>query len=339
MITGPTIQPYRMEELSLVLGRNTAAHREADIHVSNSANINHVHAKVVFEDGCYNIINVSRRGFQLKTNKGWKEITGHMAKIPLPNPAAMNFQGSFIFLQAFLVKSADTLEEGSSIAPMPKVERKPQEMPPSAATLPNDEEFRPQMVTRGHAQAQKGGKPPAKRNVASMAVVASTHDDKETKQWSYASMIAASIQHHGGEATYKQINEYIGEGFKEVVKDRRTWKNSVGGVLSSSGFFESIKVASDPISKKRGGIWKVSARGEKLVLGHEAKDHKSAAPEGDEREGTQRAAALKAAPYDNSASSDSSESSSSSSGSESESSENGGGANSEDEGPPILAMQ
>ncbi|PRP89383.1 cut-like homeobox 1 [Planoprotostelium fungivorum] len=333
MITGPTIQPYRMEELSLVLGRNTPAHREADIHVSNSANINHLHAKIVFEDNCYNIINVSRRGFQLKTNKGWKEITGHMVKVPLPNPAVMNFQGSFIFVQCFYIRDADSLEEGSHVPPVIKMEPIVQIHDVSMSYEEPEPVYVPPPKPQTPAKATK-----ASKRQAAIPVAVAASDERETpKQWSYASMISASIRHHGGEATYKQINEYIGEHFKDVVKDRRTWKNSVGGVLSSSGFFESIRLPSDdPTSKKRGGIWRISNRGDKLVETETTKqEEKAPAAVAEKRPPNMVSGPVQPESYDSSSSGSSDGSSSSG---ESDSEESRSGPDSGDEGPPILAM-
>jgi hypothetical protein len=72
---------------------------------------------------------------------------------------------------------------------------------------------------------------------------------------SYASMIEAALIHYGGEAAYKQIVKYIEDSFPEEVAERKTWKNSVGGVLSSNASFASIPLAAE--KKGRGGLWKL----------------------------------------------------------------------------------
>jgi hypothetical protein len=56
---------------------------------------------------------------------------------------------------------------------------------------------------------------------------------------SYAVMIYSALKSYGGEATYKEITDYISANYKEEVNERRTWRNSVGGVLSSNPAFDS----------------------------------------------------------------------------------------------------
>eukprot|EP01103_Thecamoeba_quadrilineata_P019164 TRINITY_DN7648_c0_g1_i1.p1 TRINITY_DN7648_c0_g1~~TRINITY_DN7648_c0_g1_i1.p1 ORF type:complete len:383 (-),score=82.70 TRINITY_DN7648_c0_g1_i1:801-1949(-) len=69
ILTGPTLlQPYRMEELQLVLGRITHKHREADLHIGNNRSISRVHARIDYSPskGCYCIVNFSLNGLSVK---------------------------------------------------------------------------------------------------------------------------------------------------------------------------------------------------------------------------------------------------------------------------------
>ncbi len=47
---------------------------------------------------------------------------------------------------------------------------------------------------------------------------------------SYSAMIEEALISHGGQATYKEITDYIAEKCKEDIAERKTWRNSVGGM-------------------------------------------------------------------------------------------------------------
>ena len=57
---------------------------------------------------------------------------------------------------------------------------------------------------------------------------------------SYARMIEQALRKYRGQATYKEITDYIAKYCKEDIVDRKTWRNSVGGVLSTNSLFEAV---------------------------------------------------------------------------------------------------
>eukprot|EP01114_Cavostelium_apophysatum_P003934 TRINITY_DN1406_c0_g1_i8.p1 TRINITY_DN1406_c0_g1~~TRINITY_DN1406_c0_g1_i8.p1 ORF type:complete len:476 (-),score=133.44 TRINITY_DN1406_c0_g1_i8:253-1680(-) len=181
IITGPTICPYRMEEMRLVLGRTTWETREADIHIGNNPQIEFAHAAIEFDKaaGCYKAVNLSPKGISVKRSKlQWEECFEVEGSLLLSNPCTINIQGVFIYFQLFNI-----------------TETKPER--------PERKMF---------------------RNLRS-----------------YASMIEEAIKNSpGSEATHKEITDYIHDNFPSDIAARKTWKNSVGGVLSSNSLFESI---------------------------------------------------------------------------------------------------
>jgi len=76
MITGPTIHPYRMEELSITLGRNTSSFVGSDVHLSDNKRISRVHVKIEFdyESGSFHLINLSRNGLKIRKGEKWIEV-------------------------------------------------------------------------------------------------------------------------------------------------------------------------------------------------------------------------------------------------------------------------
>jgi hypothetical protein len=74
----------------------------------------------------------------------------------------------------------------------------------------------------------------------------------------YAQMIEQALISHGGQATYKEIKDYIIANFKEEVADRKTWQNSVAGVLSTNPLFESEPLSSENSGRGRGSIWRLT---------------------------------------------------------------------------------
>lgn len=70
-------------------------------------------------------------------------------------------------------------------------------------------------------------------------------------------MIELALKAYGGQATYKEITDYIGKNFQQDIKERKTWKNSVGGVLSSNPMFQSTALDLSEAKRGKGGIWKI----------------------------------------------------------------------------------
>jgi len=73
-------------------------------------------------------------------------------------------------------------------------------------------------------------------------------------------MILAALQALGGKGTFKEITHFIQENFRGDLEDRKTWKNSVGGVLSANPQFESVPLPEDEnpeLKRGRGSLWKL----------------------------------------------------------------------------------
>lgn len=68
----------RMEELSVSLGRITPARRLADVHVSDSTAVSHLHAQIEFRvhHNHYVLVNHAHNGTKLKTieSDDWTEV-------------------------------------------------------------------------------------------------------------------------------------------------------------------------------------------------------------------------------------------------------------------------
>lgn len=68
-----------MEELSVSLGRITPARRLADVHVSDSTAVSHLHAQIEFRvhHNHYVLVNHAHNGTKLKTieSEDWTEVS------------------------------------------------------------------------------------------------------------------------------------------------------------------------------------------------------------------------------------------------------------------------
>ena len=75
-----------MEELEIIIGRNTNKHREANIHIGENPRISHIHAKIELDVDDYNyyIINLSKNGLFVKQN-------GTSTEVPPKFPYSSNF--------------------------------------------------------------------------------------------------------------------------------------------------------------------------------------------------------------------------------------------------------
>jgi len=154
----------------------------------------------------------------MKQQKGWTEFKEYKAKIPLPNPATFDFQGILVYFQVFLVVD----DEEEQAAPSP----------PTSPDLKLSIIGEPKPQARATRKFTRGTK-------------------------SYAVMIEQALRQYNGQATYKEIIEYIKNNFADQVVERRTWRNSVGGVLSSNPLFRPAQ-GGQPLSDKtrgRGAVW------------------------------------------------------------------------------------
>lgn len=71
-------------------------------------------------------------------------------------------------------------------------------------------------------------------------------------------MIVEALNAMGGQGTFKEITAYIAKNLQSELADRKTWKNSVGGVLSSNPLFESVPLPEEDnkdLKRGRGSLW------------------------------------------------------------------------------------
>ncbi|ELR22842.1 FHA domain containing protein [Acanthamoeba castellanii str. Neff] len=111
ILRGPTLRPYRMEELSLTLGRVTPHHRDADLALdAHNAKISRVHARIVYDRGlsCYCIINLSKNGVRVRQGDAFVSYAEVGLPVPLPNPATIDIQGTLVYFQVFYISSTPT---------------------------------------------------------------------------------------------------------------------------------------------------------------------------------------------------------------------------------------
>lgn len=149
--------------------------------------------------------------------------------VPLPNPATLNIGGVLVYFQIFYIKEtpqviAPTTAKVAKPGPAPKTAPLGQRPAKSGTFFFPFQVFR---ILLGVAAPRK--------------IVVSRKP--------YSQMIEEALRHYGGKATYKEIKDYISQHFKEEVADRKTWQNSVAGVLSSNPLFESAPL--DPEDSSR----------------------------------------------------------------------------------------
>lgn len=200
MLTGPDIPPYRMEELSLILGRNSQSHKIADFHLSNSKAISHAHARIYFdfEKKYFVLENLSKNGLYFKEHHKWVHYSG-FCRIPLPNPSFFKIGDSTICFQLFFIRP-----ERGSITDL----------------IPN-------------------------------SIPCKVKKNKPTNQ-SFVSMIEQSLKEHHGQATFKDITDYIGKNYGGSIGEQKTWRSSINGILSSNSMFEAVLQSNGSKLAKRG---------------------------------------------------------------------------------------
>lgn len=225
ILAGPTFSPYRMEELELILGRHSFREREADVHLGNDPQIASAHVTISYErdTGKFHAVNLAD-GFRLKEAEEWKEYSEIGARVALPNPAVLSIGGCLVYFQLFHIIREEVEVKELRPPPVP-AQPKPVTVKPIATSKAPS--------TRTSTKGRKGGRP-------------------------YAEMIEEALRQNNGQGTYKEITAYIAANFKDDVRERKTWRNSVGGILSSNAAF----VSGAPPSGKgkdskrgRGSIW------------------------------------------------------------------------------------
>eukprot|EP00005_Dracoamoeba_jomungandri_P012739 CAMPEP_0174267768 /NCGR_PEP_ID=MMETSP0439-20130205/34880_1 /TAXON_ID=0 /ORGANISM="Stereomyxa ramosa, Strain Chinc5" /LENGTH=272 /DNA_ID=CAMNT_0015355473 /DNA_START=102 /DNA_END=920 /DNA_ORIENTATION=- len=210
IIRGPTIQPYRMEERSVSLGRVTPHHRDVDINLSSkNSNISRLHCRIVYDHGlgCYCIVNLAKNGIKVKHGGVYTEHKEIGVPYPLRNPAIIDIQGVPIYFQVFYIAA-----------------KKPQKRP---------------RASRAASETKKDGRKTKKKK----KII------KQRKgQTTYSQMIQSALKELGGVATHTEIAAYIQKAFPTDISGRKTWRNSVSGVLSANSLFHQ-EPSPDPAGK------------------------------------------------------------------------------------------
>jgi len=234
MITGPTILSYRMEELRIVLGRITPFRREADIHIGDGNRISHAHCLIEYNRrfNKYFIINLSKNGIKILEDNVWVQ---HRDRVPVPLKSTItqvDIAGTHMFIQLFYI--AEKIIKHKNVV-LEKLKEKLKEKHKE----PKDK--------KAKAKDKEKDAPKSKKPVPQYAK-------------SYSTMILSALKTLGGQGTFKEITKHIQENFREDLEDRKTWKNSVGGVLSANPQFESIPLPEEDnpeLKRGRGSLWKL----------------------------------------------------------------------------------
>jgi len=260
VISGPTIRPYRMEELSVLMGRVSPHHRDVQIHLgSDNTRISRVHACIVYDHtlGCYCVVNLSKNGIKIKQPPSDKEETTsvevstvgrgrprkkpqekisdtvkegtfieHMelhVPIPLPNPATLDIQGVLVYVTVYYVAPG-----------------KPSKF----------DTVHPPLEVKSALRRRSGLK-------------SDSLDDSEMKGsgkrigLTYAQMIQAALKGLGGAATQPDVSKYIEEQFADEISGKKTWRNSVSGVLSANAKFVQEPIIDSTGKKDRKSLWRL----------------------------------------------------------------------------------
>jgi len=259
VISGPTIRPYRMEELSVLLGRVSPHHRDVQIHLgSDNTRISRIHACIVYDHtlGCYCVVNLSKNGIKIKQPPPDKEETNggegtsggrgrkskdkdsdvakegtfieHMelhVPIPLPNPATLDIQGVLVYVTLYYI-SPGKPSKFDTVHPLLEVKS---------------------AIRR---------KSSAKSNTDSVEDATDSKGTGKKIGLTYAQMIQAALKGLGGAATQPDVSKYIEEQFADEISGKKTWRNSVSGVLSANPKFIQEPIIDSSGKKDRKSLWR-----------------------------------------------------------------------------------
>jgi hypothetical protein len=263
LLSGPTFLKFRMEALSLVLGRNTATSRDADISLGDNKCISRRHVLIEYnrEREQYFAKVLSKNPISVIHQDGSKtQLTKDDPPFALRNPTVFDIQGVIVFFQIFYIR-----DEQSGLLRLCDVVVQDEESHKVAHQISLSTSHD---TNQSQKDKEKERERDAKEEVnyeSSLAMTASMAQTKKNgnrkkEGISYAKMIETAINANGGKARYSDIIAYIEENFKDVISTRRTWKNSIGGVLSSNEKFipeVGIQVASESGKRNRGSWWRM----------------------------------------------------------------------------------
>ena len=238
VISGPTIRPYRMEELSLFLGRVSPNHHEAHLSLSSdNTKISRLHACLYYDPhlASYCIVNLSKNGLKIKQSKSDSKNKDNNSEspssskaestsknqtfiehlelytpIPLSNPAVLDIQGVLLYISVFYIIAGQAPKFRSEVA----------------------------------KAASKRGKGDGRRS-------------SERSSSTYAKKIGEALKALGGSATQPEISKYIEENYPEEITGKKTWRNSVSGVLSHNPRFVQEAIIDDKGRKERKSLWRL----------------------------------------------------------------------------------
>jgi hypothetical protein len=120
MITGPTIQKYRMEALRVVIGRNTPSARDCDISLDQPTSIGTKHFAIEYDRAmnCYVAKLFDNHSIKIledaESTKFVKYTGSAAAPIPLYSPIMIKVEGVPIFFQMFYILKNSNGHKGTS---------------------------------------------------------------------------------------------------------------------------------------------------------------------------------------------------------------------------------
>jgi hypothetical protein len=174
--------------------------------------------------------------FALKLGKQRYEYRGARARVALPNPALIDFAGSYWCFQIFAI--GPTNEHATS--PESDEERSPVLRKRRAEEGPGSVESIAPMSTKRRNQGQLG---------------------KKRRGVTYVKMVEQALANLGGSATHREICAYIEKNFTDFLTNQN-WQASISVTLSATEKFQRRNMMRDVDGKKeKTSVWVLSGTG------------------------------------------------------------------------------
>jgi len=201
--------------------------------------------------------NLSKNGFGVKKGAYYEELIECDETVELSSPTVFNVRGFLLYFQIFFVVDDQT----ANALKISLQEEPPLSLMDETFTTGTQLDLTEEISGTIHNNEQEQKEPFEDmhylQGLDERSDVKKKRRPRVTGGKPYFKMITEAIKSYGNEATYKEINDYISAHFKEEVSQKKTWRNSVGGVLSSSPLFEAIPLPTDDSKRGRGALWRI----------------------------------------------------------------------------------
>eukprot|EP01088_Endostelium_zonatum_P019169 TRINITY_DN6486_c0_g1_i1.p1 TRINITY_DN6486_c0_g1~~TRINITY_DN6486_c0_g1_i1.p1 ORF type:complete len:272 (-),score=93.57 TRINITY_DN6486_c0_g1_i1:82-897(-) len=243
-----------MEELSLFLGRVSPNHHEAHLSLSSdNTKISRLHACLYYDPhhSCYCIVNLSKNGLKIKQPKPENSKSKDSES---PSSAKSESSSS----------SSKFVEHLELYTPIPL--SNPAVLDIQGVLL---------YITVYHITAGQTSKlsTSTAKNAAAKRPKGEPKrgNNNERSSSTYATKIEEALMALGGSATQPEISKYIEENYPEEITGKKTWRNSVSGVLSHNSRFVQEPIIDDRGRKERKYLWRLKGyNGEKETVEEES---------------------------------------------------------------------